>query len=139
MCFLISNLSTHRKIWEKKRTVWKHVHVKANGDVVSPLHFDSRYKRFQYQTGENIAKGRITQRGGAAVAGIYVYGTKEEALKRAPSGWWTPWYGIEGTSAKAVLKLEVDPADLLHVSISGKVATYRKVTVPEDQPYIEWY
>lgn len=62
--------------------------------------------------------------------GIYVFYTKAAALRE--------WGGRYN---RVLLRVELDPKDFLHCSKdhrTGRVATYRQVTVPEDQPYIEW-
>jgi hypothetical protein len=62
----------------------------------------------------------------SALHGIYVY-TSEPGAKRCLYD-----------SQKVILKVLVNPKDLLHTSIDGDVATYERVTVAENQPWIDW-
>ncbi len=68
-----------------------------------------------------------TQYHGSARHGIYVYTSEAEAIDRA-------W-----DCDHVVLKVLVSPTDLIHQSMRGRqTVTYEKVTVAEDQPWIDW-
>jgi hypothetical protein len=62
-----------------------------------------------------------------AAHGIYVFRT----VKDAKNMLWSP--------GQVILKVLVDPADWLHNDRYAGVATYEKVTIAEDQPYLDWY
>ena len=62
-----------------------------------------------------------------AASGIYVYRTLQCALHA------NQLYDDQ------ILKLVVAPEDWLFTSKNGELMTYRKVFVPANQPYIEWY
>jgi len=62
------------------------------------------------------------------MAGIYVYLTKDLAKI----------YCYPGTRC-VIIALSVNPKDWLFTSWNGQEATYKKVTIKEEQPFIEWY
>lgn len=139
MCFMIDIAATA----PRKKYGYKVVRLK--GHEVRSLYKNS----FRWQTGVNWPRnyeGRIdrTLRRGDfstsecgyesfACRGIYVYLNREHALSRIREGL---------DKSLVLLKVELDPEDWLYSSVSGEaqcVATYRKVSVPEKQPQIEWY
>lgn len=140
MCFIIN----HRIRRSTRRTAYKLVQVHRRTSRVSSLVHNSKY----WEPGvHHCSVGPITSRGGRyAECGIYVYNTLAaayKALRRKYSGnyrgWFTrPWH----TYDLVIMKVIVEPADFLFQS-NGEddqdVSTYRRVTVPEEQPYMEWY
>lgn len=125
MCFTVDG--TQRDYWRKKTVVYKCVNL-INGYVVSWWN-----PRFWYGPGEVKAgagkSGFCGMSGSRSHGGIYVYPTTKEAH--------------DGSNfATVTLKLVVDPKDLIgagHDLRYRRVATYKKVIVPWDQPFIEWY
>jgi len=75
-----------------------------------------------------------------ACEGIYVYDTAH--IARTALG---NCSSLTESGDLAIMKVEVDPADWLHSALSDRwyfasgISTYRKVYVPEKQPYMEWY
>lgn len=120
MCFFIDQNATSRK----SKVAWKVVDLCHNGDLKSEF-----YSKFYNYPGEDIHRkpGKTSNSWGSnAKSGIYVFGTLKEA-----EDWCGPY--------QIILKLKVSPADWLYSSVYGDDHTYDKVTVCENQPYIEWY
>lgn len=120
MCF---NIDPKAKPWRNQRA-WKRLKLYDNGRLASPF-----YSHYQWSTGINrMDRGAtyyVTLYGDAvAMHGIYVYKTKKQALLRV-------------CHDEVVVRLRVDSKDFLHTDGKDQ-ATYRKVELVENQPYIEW-
>ncbi len=126
MCFRID----HGAKRPKRRKAYKIVHITRGGLVVSHIH----NKHWQCNKTHSIRKNACIHMQGSAHEGIYVYCSLAAAKD-------TFRYG--NISDSVIMKVEVDPADWLYSSYDNGwcsgVATYRKVYVPEEQPYMEWY
>lgn len=121
MCFEIRQ---PQKPW-RNRVAWKVVQICGDGYVSSSM------RVFFWAPGEVVCKGGVYWSPGRSVrearAGIYVYRHEPDPLRLV--------------SNFVVLKVHVNPADFLYHGVDynlKQVATYKKVFVPENQPYIEW-
>ena len=135
MCFTVNTKAKR----PRRRTVWKVVKLHVNGSLRSwiarttlcynyPGSIIKRTPRQAPTSASTFASNRVL-----AQSGIYVYLSKSDAVERIPPAW------SEDAAGSVLLKLEVDPADWLHTSDDGVMATYDKVTVAESQPEIEWF
>lgn len=135
MCFTVNTKAKRPRL----RTVWKVVKLHVNGALRSeiarttlcynyPGSIIKRTPRQAPTSTSGFASNRVL-----AQSGIYVYLSKSYAVKRTYPAWTFDGAGL------VLLKLEVDPADWLHTSDDGVMATYDKVTVAESQPAIEWF
>lgn len=142
MCFMINPQAKR----PRQRKAYKVARLHNNGVVTSPV-----MNAYKWHTGEHrIAKTARTEseyiRGNQfAAAGFYVLHNKADAIKERDK-WNKSHANVFGDNPFVVLELEVEPKDWLHsndpvidISNRGLVSTYRKVTVPEKQPDIEWY
>lgn len=136
MCFRINNKAPRRRA----KYGYKLVRVMPGTGVVRSAIFSG----YTWHTGEHkIRKGAKTVDDGVffvgdrvtkipcANEGIYIYTSKKAALDFGTVG--------EGFLPLVLMKVQVEPKDHLYTSKCGRMATYRKVIVPEDQPEIEWY
>ncbi len=147
MCFSIRK-SAKRPL---DRYAYKLVEITPDGTVQSLIMGKG------LQTGENKRSRGPTKREDEytpwprARHGIYVYRTLREAkyqlkphLRQRQQKYVNDgvikFKRIDGSFSGyvAIIRVNVDPADWLHTSIDGKMATYKKVTIPERQPYITW-
>ena len=121
MCFPIDK---NARKWTQNR-VYKAVRL-VNGKPRSPYHFTrwhkGEVKRRSCGPTEEMFLDRCPSR---AAHGIYVYRTLNAAVDNKRGAW------------SAVLVLEVDPSDFICTDGKDK-ATYDKVRVADEQPYIEW-
>ena len=120
MCFVVDK--SEAKHWHGKKIGWKVVQL-IDDDIISDgwIHL--------WQTGVNQAIGTfVDEHNASSRGGIYVFGNKRVA-KQNTGG------------RRVLLKVFLDDNDFIAAGkIAGlRVATYRKVTVPENQPEIEWY
>lgn len=128
MCFTIDNT----KRAPKKRVMWKVVRLLGlSQGWVTSLVQDHYYWGPGYH---EIPKNANTTRIGGFTAhqGFYVYTSAQVALKSVSFTCYSGTMSIP-------LRVEVEPEDWLHSSRSGQIAAYRRVYVPENQPYLEWY
>jgi hypothetical protein len=143
MCFQITGKRKVIDQAKKKRVVWKRVDIDRHGYAKSPT--VAARRKVWYGPGEvDYGGGPTHDHNNEAVGGIYVYLDKREAMFWDPDadyvskcGYVASWRSDVG--GKAAIRCLVDPDDLLHVNRRGTVATYKKVTVPEEQPFVEWY
>ena len=124
MCFFIDRRAT----CPRKRVVYKIVRKEGSGYLRSQ--FQGRY----YQPGVHRRSNGSTTLGCQANHGIYVYLELKEAKAQITNYPWRPWRRND-----VIMRCEVAPMDWLHTSTCGKIATYHRITIPEEQPYIEWY
>lgn len=135
MCFPIS-----KRAKKPRQTVaWKVVTINSRGYLQSKVHANQKW-----QPGETVHRSGgpttypsftycvpNTLEDAVAYHGIYVYLDEKIAHSLC--------FGMYNV----VLKVRVSPKDFLHrgqyIWDNGMIATYDKVYVPEDQPYIEWY
>ena len=123
MCFQINEKAKR----PRKKYVYKTLRLTRNGYLESPIYLTS------WQPGEvKEAKGTSYYIASKfppvkrAFKGIYVYLTYKDAA----------YYK---SKYEVIVKLEVDPRDWIHTCYQGIRATYRKVKLLEEQPYIEFY
>jgi hypothetical protein len=127
--------------------MWKRVKLTRNGYLVPP---DSFTSKFYYTPGEyTVAIGIMSGYPGSseedpryyrsfnrnyASAGIYVYDSEEVAVRK------TRKFNHVGCN-EVVLKVEVKAEDWLASSTDCLefIHLYRRVFVPEEQPYLEFY
>lgn len=137
MCFQIDRTAER----PGQRIAWKVVQVTCEGDVKSLIRDTTRGwwpgpRRATGPSYQVIYHGNGKPHSWLAYQGIYVYTTKHEALR---NNGYQGWRSGHPYTDYAVMKVLVDPEDWLHTSQDGRTATYKKVMVPENQPYIEWY
>jgi hypothetical protein len=127
MCFRIDFHATR----PRKKIVWKVVELYRER-VRSLMHYRHKW----YPGTFEIRKNAVTSGGmfGRAREGYYVYLNREDAKRRL----------IFAPDDYVLLKLEVDPDDWLHserryADDKPRIATYRRVTVPENQPDLEFF
>jgi len=132
MCFRI-DLSAERP---KRRKAYKVVVITRSGLVHSYVH----NKQWQCNKTHSIRRCAKTKNilvySHQAREGIYVYDTVAAARNHI----------LERNydSCLVIMRVNVDPADWLYSSSSKNswdagISTYRKVYVPEEQPYMKWY
>lgn len=128
MCFRIDRNADR----PKRKYVYKVVQLR-NHELRSVVQVSHTW----YPGTFEIRKNAITSRGvfDRANEGFYVYLNKADAENHAN---WGNYCHL------VVLRLIVDPADWLHSEKTyaydnPRVATYRRVTVPENQPDVEFY
>jgi hypothetical protein len=143
MCFEIGKKKVDRKLFADRTVVWKRVTVLGDNSVAG---YYSYHNQFRYYPGVIHAKATDHKKffatsNGRAHNGIYVYAEHADAIYNGriynPS-----WNYKDSGIFDTVIRLIVDPADLLVVNGHRELkrqATYKKVIVPEDQPYITWY
>ena len=129
MCFVI----VKRKKKPMNRVVWKVLRLVPSGHLLSPYNHTSRPVVWQPGETKELDQRFLLPGHRTARQGFYVYLTEEKA-HRATRGFW------RHPSEFVVVKLQVSPKDLLRTSsIREGMATYRKVHMPENQPYVEFY
>lgn len=151
MCFRIDPEALCPRVTK----AWKLVAVNEKTGAVRSV----CYRRKRWHTGINRRSrgptmqpdpGYVRSDKYVASHGIYVYLTKADAFSANTGLSWRPLIFPRIGEASVLLQVIVDPADWLHssyqqvVGVHGeyrqrRIATYRKVIVPEEQPYIEWY
>ena len=137
MCFIIDEQGKKPRV----RTVWKWVRLRADGYLCSPI----RRTRQTWQPGAVMTakppytdrcRGGPSWRSPLAENGIYVF------LDYA-TAWYTArkWNLGLGNNTWVIIKCHVDPKDFLYRGKHRDVntATYKQVTVAEEQPYLSWY
>lgn len=132
MCFVI-NMSAPRR---ESRIGYKVVRINKRGYLQSQYYHERvGGKRWYPGAVVKCSPGPSSSRSSfgsqRAWNGIYVY-TSAQIAKSAAGR-----YG--SGSSLVVLKVKVDPKDWRHTGTGGGVSLYGKVTVPEEQPYLDWY
>ena len=138
MCFVINPTLKP----SKKRVVYKVVRIDERGQV------GSIFNSYEWSTGTHVlprgAMTSVINLYGVRITykGFHVYLNKRDAVEELKDIE-TQLNPNNICGLLVVLKLKVNPNDCLYVGFDRyhgfKLATYKKVTVPEDQPDIEWY
>lgn len=122
MCFIID--TTARR--SNKRVVYKAV-ILSRGIVRSML-YSYRWSTGEHKIDFDAKTEEWTGERLDSYEGIYVYNSLREAENN-----------VYRHHNEVILKLNVRPQDWLYTNFKQTVSTYRRVWVPEDQPYLEWY
>ena len=161
MCFIILKESLNPskyKAQRRRKVAYKIVTLTRTGQL------QSLYMGKRWWVGEHLCSQEATYTHAVgstqsyARAGIYVYTSlavaENELFKykcgRRRTGWTSIWSFLAAqTNAQyiepIILKVQVKGSDLLYLDNHSRsrqyprMATYKKVIVPEKQPYIEFY
>lgn len=128
MCFILAD---KQERWENK-TVWKILRIR--GESLESLHGMGRKLNWWANTWVK-AEGSPNPRAGGflgtplfrSAGGIYVYKSEVSAGNRCRF-----YYNA------VLIRLKVDPEDFLHHDRYNEIATYRKVYLDEDQPFVDF-